>query len=163
MHTTHHPCWDAKNRFGLPEELPLDFAPLAHLFQSAAPVQSSPAPAPAPVTPEPAPPAVEPVPVETVEEPAQTNLLTAVEEPAPMPEPAVLHDSGNSDALSALRDLMKQNGVFDHEIQAAVAAKGYFPEKTPLENLPADFIRGVLIGAWPQVHGWIKENKPLPF
>lgn len=32
MYTTHHPCWDAKNRFGLDEELPMEFAPLATLF-----------------------------------------------------------------------------------------------------------------------------------
>jgi hypothetical protein len=33
MYTTHHPCWDAKNRFGLPEELDLDFGGIAHIFE----------------------------------------------------------------------------------------------------------------------------------
>ena len=32
MYTSHHPCWDAKNRQDLPEELPLDFKTIAHLF-----------------------------------------------------------------------------------------------------------------------------------
>ena len=32
MFTCHHPCWDAKNRQDLPEELPLDFKVIAHLF-----------------------------------------------------------------------------------------------------------------------------------
>lgn len=32
MYTTHNPCWDAKNRFNLPDELDLDFASIAHLF-----------------------------------------------------------------------------------------------------------------------------------
>ena len=32
MYTTHNPCWDAKNRFDLPDELDLDFAAIAHLF-----------------------------------------------------------------------------------------------------------------------------------
>ena len=32
MHTSHHPCWDAKNRHGLPDVLDLDFAQLAHVF-----------------------------------------------------------------------------------------------------------------------------------
>ena len=32
MYTTHNPCWDAKNRFNLPEELELSFASIAHLF-----------------------------------------------------------------------------------------------------------------------------------
>ena len=65
--------------------------------------------------------------------------------------------------MAALRDLMKANGVEDFQVQAAFAARGYFPEETPLENLPADFINGVLVGAWKQVYGWIQANQPLPF
>lgn len=34
MYTTHNPCWDAKNRFNLPDELDLDFKAIAHLFTS---------------------------------------------------------------------------------------------------------------------------------
>ena len=34
MYTTHHPCWDAKNRDDLPEELPLDYSAIAHLFNN---------------------------------------------------------------------------------------------------------------------------------
>lgn len=33
VYTSHHPCWDAKNRHSLPEELDLDFANIAHLFK----------------------------------------------------------------------------------------------------------------------------------
>ena len=33
MFTTHHPCWDAKNRHGLPEEMELSFAGIAHIFR----------------------------------------------------------------------------------------------------------------------------------
>lgn len=32
MYTQHHPCWDAKNRFGLAEELPFDYKKIAHIF-----------------------------------------------------------------------------------------------------------------------------------
>ena len=45
MYTTHHPCWDAKNRHGLDGELNLDYSQIAHLFSAAAP-----APAPTTVT-----------------------------------------------------------------------------------------------------------------
>ena len=34
MYTTHTPFWDAKNRFGLPDELPLDFKEIAHIIQT---------------------------------------------------------------------------------------------------------------------------------
>lgn len=33
MYTSHHPCWDAKNRHGLPAEMDMDFAGIAHLFK----------------------------------------------------------------------------------------------------------------------------------
>ena len=32
MHTSFHPCWDAKNRYGLPEKLDLDFSKIAHII-----------------------------------------------------------------------------------------------------------------------------------
>ena len=32
MYTSHNPCWDAKNRFGLKEELDLDIKEISHLF-----------------------------------------------------------------------------------------------------------------------------------
>ena len=33
MFTSHHPCWDAKNRHGLPEELDLSYASIAPIFR----------------------------------------------------------------------------------------------------------------------------------
>lgn len=33
MYTTHHPCWDAKNRYGLPESCEMDFKNIEHLFK----------------------------------------------------------------------------------------------------------------------------------
>jgi len=45
MYTTHHPCWDAKNRFDLPEKMPFEFEQVAHCFLSEAPAaQSAPEP-----------------------------------------------------------------------------------------------------------------------
>ena len=34
IYTAHHPCWDAKNRHGLPEEMSMDFDNIAHLFKT---------------------------------------------------------------------------------------------------------------------------------
>ena len=36
IYTSHHPCWDAKNRHGLPAELDLSFEGIAHIFNTAA-------------------------------------------------------------------------------------------------------------------------------
>ena len=40
IHTTHHPCWDAKNRHGLPDEIDLDYGSIAHLYDADAPAAS---------------------------------------------------------------------------------------------------------------------------
>lgn len=32
MYSTHHPCWDAKNRFDLPDSMEMDFDCIAHIF-----------------------------------------------------------------------------------------------------------------------------------
>ena len=158
IYTSHHPCWDAKNRLGLPEELPLDFSALAqYIGPGAAPS--------APVTPPPAPSAPPPPPPAQASTP-DPDPAPAPPPPPPAPDPAPQEDAklqDNAEALKALRDLMKANGVLDYQVQAAFAARGYFPEQTPLENLPADFIQGVLVGAWAQVYSWIKANDPLPF
>lgn len=147
MYTSHHPCWDAKNRLGLPEELPLDFSALAQYIK--------PAPAPAPPLP----------PVSSPPDPPDPLPAPPPDpDPAPVPPPQEApKPQDNADALKALRDLMNANGVLDFQVQAAFAARGYFPEQTPLENLPGDFIQGVLVAAWEQVYGWIKAHDPLPF
>lgn len=41
MYTSHHPCWDAKNRFNLPEELDMDFSSIKHLFADAKPEKAA--------------------------------------------------------------------------------------------------------------------------
>ena len=41
MYTTHNPCWDAKNRFDLPDELDLEFTSIAHLFSEETPQKNT--------------------------------------------------------------------------------------------------------------------------
>lgn len=57
LYTTHTPFWDAKNRQGLPEELPLEYSALGPLLfpetpAPAPPEPEAPRPAPAPKRPE---------------------------------------------------------------------------------------------------------------
>lgn len=46
MYTSHHPCWDAKNRYGLPEEIPMDYEQIRTIIEPAetAARQTSPEP-----------------------------------------------------------------------------------------------------------------------
>lgn len=51
MYTQHHPCWDAKNRYGLPEEIPMEYAQIAQIYApvpQTQPAQSVPEAPPAP-------------------------------------------------------------------------------------------------------------------
>ncbi|MGX4583338.1 AAA family ATPase [Paenibacillus chitinolyticus] len=159
VYATHHPAWDAKNRHGLPDEFPLDFSYLAHIFYptapGASPVQSGPAAnpdprqlAPAPIEPPvnaPATPPQQPIPASTADSPGNVPQL-------------------NPNIPQSLRDLMLQNQVSEMDIQIAVSNKGYYTMDTPITNYDPNFINGVLIAAWPQVFTEIQEFKNnLPF
>ena len=66
----------------------------------------------------------------------------------------------------ALRDLMYVNLVSEEELMEAVYSRGIFPKGTPFVNLPNDYIRDVLIAAWPQVLAIIKKmrsEREIPF
>lgn len=152
LYTAHHPCWDAKNRFGLPEEVPFDYAAIAACVpgDAAAAVQPS-APKPAPEADIlPAPPAASPA--------AQA---------APRPVPPM--ESTRKDVLlelgvpEKLATLMHANSVSCEELQGVVGKRGYFLEDMPIKDYPADFVEGCLIGAWPQVYQMVLDNRDIPF
>ena len=169
LYTQHHPAWDAKNRHGLPEEMPFDYAGIAHIFNQA---QPQPTPQPQQTAPEPTPqvtaqeqtPTAEPGPQaqpqaqETPQQPSQAP--ESLTQPAPERQP---YQEPNLALPQALRDLMIQNQVTELEVQKAVAQKGYYPEDTPVIMYDPGFIDGVLIGAWDQVFSMIKDNRILPF
>ncbi len=164
MYTAHHPCWDAKNRFGLPEKLPLDFSAVANcfLYDEAGPVapvaEQVPAPSNPPqsqasVDPQPLPPAQEAAPATPTQgsgSASQMESTTSNSHSEPVPY---------SGLPQALADLMQQNHVTEAEIQTVVAQRGYYPANTPIKNYDPDFIAGVLVGAWDQVYQMIKESK----
>ena len=146
MYTAHHPCWDAKNRFGLAPELPFDFAQIASVIGEV-PSISEPAPQnePKPVNS----PANPPQEVEGISAPAQDDGLVP-DIPDGIPQ--------------ALADLMRANHVTATDIQTAVSAKGYFPLGMEITDYPKDFIDGCLIGAWDQLYQVIlQERKNIPF
>ena len=144
MYTTHHPCWDAKNRFDLPEELPFDFSAIAHVIVDRKEGTAAPEPL---------------APVEQVPEVRPEPPMPQPESPAP--EPAA--EKNLPPHLAKLYALMQERGVEPEEVQAVVGQRGYFPPDMPISDYPEDFVSGVLIGAWDQVYSMIAETHPLPF
>ena len=165
MFTSHHPCWDAKNRQGMPPEVPFDYNSIAQFFnaQTAPPIQQT-QPVQQPVQQQAPPQQQSAAPVPTPAPTAQT---------APPPASDVLDMSGFVDIPiepkipenlpQSLKDLMKNNSVSEEEIRFVVSQKGYFPEDTPITNYPPEFINGCLVAAWGAVFGMIQENRKVPF
>lgn len=148
VYATHHPAWDAKNRHGLPDEFPLDYGQIAHIFAGTVP--SAPVMNAAPATP----------PSQPTPPPAQA---TAPEQPKQQ-TPATPASELNPNIPRSLRDLMVAHQVTESDIQIVVSQKGYYPMNTPIENYDAGFIEGVLVVAWQQVFGMIQEmRKSIPF
>ncbi|MCI8823424.1 MAG: AAA family ATPase [Lachnospiraceae bacterium] len=159
MYTSHHPCWDAKNRYELPEELPFDYREIASIIEPAA-GQKTPAQTPPPVAENPGTEASSAPEQPAVNPPAQEQK--APEPERNVPDYIVLQQSKEENIPKALLDLMIAHRVTEWDVQNAVSAKGYFPSDTPIERYDKDFIMGVLIEAWPQVYEMIqKEQKEL--
>jgi hypothetical protein len=138
IRTTHHPCWDAKNRHGLPEEislLPEHTKALPDELKAIFPkVEATPPPEEPKAAPEP--------------QPQPT--------PQSQPEPQATPKNG---IPAQLLQLMETNNVTELEIRKAVAARGYYPEETPITNYEDQFVNGVLVGAWNKVYNAIQKMK----
>lgn len=168
MYTTHHPCWDAKNRYGLAEELPFEFEAIAALFGGSAPASaqalhvSAPVPKESPIldaataAPIPEPPAAQPQPA------AQTALPGS---PQYQEESRIQQQKLMANGVpEQLAQLMAANHISEQQVQNVVGnVRGYFPADMPIKDYPADFLQGVLIGAWPQVLDMITQCDDVPF
>lgn len=164
MYTTHHSCWDAKNRYSLPDEIPMDYEEIRSIIETQ--IQLSQIPAPqeekrkAPTinqnTPDPS-----PADKSSSEPEKKTETAPPVDgqpEPVNGMEPPTVDER----IPKKLRDLMIANQVDEWDIQAACEAKGYIPAGTPLyryDEVNPGFIEGCLVGAWGQVYSEIKGMK----
>lgn len=155
MYTTHNPVWDAKNRFNLPEELPLDYEGIRAVFERHTPTQVAPAAVP---DFEHAEPAANELPQDDLPDVPFTGPETgpALTEPKPEAEwteeeKASVQPVSLADKFPDLAQLMEASGVQYSEVQAAVSSRGYFPGDMPIELYPADFVKGCLVAAWDSV------------
>ncbi|MFW6678822.1 ATP-binding protein [Lacrimispora sp. AGF001] len=161
MYTTHHSCWDAKNRYGLPDEVPFEYDSIRHIIESS--VVGNPISEEKKTTP----PVTQPKQEDSgsinqsrEESPKEEKAAPPVDTKSePMNPPEVKVDER---IPKALRDLMIRNGVDEWDIQNAVAAKGYLTADIPVwkyEEVNPGFTDGVLVAAWDQVYAEIKEMK----
>lgn len=175
MYTSHHPCWDAKNRYSLPEEMPFDYSGIAGII--GAPVATGDAGASGakgqeeasytdrfmdiPEEHDSAPPASA---ADTAQEQVGTAGGTAQMEGGR--QASLVWESDPDKVPQNLKDLMMADGVCEWDIQNVVGARGYYPADVPIQGYDPGFVQGVLVGAWAKVHAMIKEMKAsgeIPF
>lgn len=123
MYTTHNPAWDAKNRWGLADELPFDYSQIAQVFlENSQPSQPEPP-----------------------KESAQQNEF--MNPPEPQPDFTREQEEVNPALPADVADLMKLNKVTSEEIMQVIYVGGFMPQNTPVENIPSD-LWGHLVTNW---------------
>lgn len=138
----HNAVWDAKNRHGLPSELPMEWEKISHIFP---PYGAATPPQTASQT---TPPSAAPVPV------AEAPVAT----PAPVTAP-VANDTNDwaqtTAAHKQLADLMESAGITVEQIVEFVEnhpkAGSIFPKGTEIANYSEKFVSGFLIKNWNQI------------
>ena len=154
MYANHNACWDAKNRFGLPDEMPFEYGQIAGIFGQDAPAgipEKKPEPAKAEVT------MGGKVPEISAKKPKKAE--------AERPESMRSDDPEKDQLLEKLWALMKRDGVEEPMVlQAVVAEKEYYDLAVPIRDYDRDFISDVLIEAWDQVNSLCQTKiHDLPF
>ena len=172
MYTEHNPAWDAKNRHGLPSELPLDYSSIAHIFkteekeevkktiqtefkdekkeqlQFEQPKYNGDLEAPK----------IE----KTQEEKIMDNFGDIVKEVENTPVEDLVNPFKSKPEYipPALWDLMLQDNVTEEDIQLVTESKGYFPKGTPMSVYNEQgYLTGYIIPKWEGLKQLLKQLK----
>lgn len=172
MYTEHNPAWDAKNRHGLPSELPLEYNSIAHIFkteekeevkktvqtefkdekkeqlQFEQPKYNGDLEAPK----------IE----KTQEEKIKDNFGDIVKEIENTPvEDLVDPFIAKPDYIpQPLWDLMQQDNITEEDIKLVTESKGYFPKGTPMSVYNEQgYLTGYIIPKWEGLKQLLKQIK----
>ena len=172
MYTEHNPAWDAKNRHGLPSELPLDYNSIAHIFkteekeevkktvqtefkdekkeqlQFEQPKYNGDLEAPK----------IE----KTQEEKIMDNFGDIVKEVDNTPVEELIDPfiSKPDYIPQPLWDLMQQDNITEDDIKLVTESKGYFPKGTPMSVYNEQgYLTGYIIPKWEGLKQLLKQIK----
>lgn len=134
MYTTHHPCWDAKNRDNLPEEMEFNYQRIAHLFEKKETQPST-----------------------------DQNIIDTMNTSQISAEQTEIKNTGTcaidftvaeyQTLPDELVQLMKESCISEAKVREAVSKRGICPIDMPLGNYPMEFFKQELIPNW---HLWVK-------
>lgn len=162
IYTQHHPAWDAKNRHGLPEEIPLDFGAIAHIF-NVSPVAQPQAPLSNMETPQQ--PTSMPVP-NNQPQPVQTQPTPPAEPVQQAPQVPTQKTTYPPSLPKSLIDLMEPENVTPQELQQVAFIRGHFPLGTDVEVFPADYWQMIVANWLPTlevIKTQVRQNPDIPF
>ncbi len=132
IYTSHHPCWDAKNRHGLPNEIPMDYSAIAHCIPDGVAVPSQ-----APV-------------------PQASATMSQASPSGPSVSPSA------DGVPSRVKSLMDASGITEDELRGVWSVKGYFPKDTSWEVLEDEgFVDGWIIPNWEQIVNTVNKSLPF--
>lgn len=156
MYTTKTAWWDAKNRFGMPDKLPLTWESLAPIFGSA-PVAET------------APPVNVPPAQQVIEKAQQAGITVQPVKDGVTDVPNAFGDFVDITPTSqpyqrvqgipdALADLMQQHNVTAEQIEyVSIDVRHYMANGMKIQQFPTDYLM-YLTTIWDQVVQLIKEN-----
>ena len=160
IHTSHRVSWDAKNRFGLPDEMPMDDASIQKIASlmigNTQTVERKPA-------------------VAQKKEPPKSKSMSKIDEhiahmdeDLKQLEPATdkpVQDSVQDDPrdsyperMHALADLMRADSISDEDLRRAMAAKGYVMLSTPVASYQQRLVDGV-VASWSNFVKFVCEQR----
>jgi hypothetical protein len=142
MYMTHHVCWDAKNRFGLPEEADFSYEVIRGVVEGCGGGDG----------PHPSRPAADPP------SPEGEGMRKA-----PSQEEGGGEDPAFRGIPEVLARMMKEAQVTPDEVKAVIAQKGIYPINTSWRTICENeqFMKGWLLHpqVWPQVVNAVKGNR----
>lgn len=148
IRTTHHPCWDAKNRFGLPDEMPLNDESIEKITSYMYVTDMAQEQVPEPTPEAAAAPTAKPSRIIDLKK----IDIEKVKNESPKADPRDNYPA----EYKPLVDLMRADGITDEMLRNAVGAKGYRPQECPVEQYPADFVQW-LTSVWSSFVTFAKE------
>lgn len=145
MYTTHNPCWDAKNRYGLEDCLPFEYSAIKKVIEGGAEQKPVKEKAPDPESPK----------EKKAAKKSEKEAPKEEKKEAPVEVPPVISDD-DSELIKKLKALMIKDAVSEDRLIFAAAMKGHCFTGQKLTDLDPEFIENGLINKWA---GFVKFAK----
>lgn len=131
MYASHTPFADAKNRFGLPDQMPFDYTEIEKI-----------------------------IPRREETKKIEDDKPPVKKQSRKKSEPRT-KDKEKEKAVSALRLLMADSDISEERVRDAVTLAGKYPKGTKIEDYDLSFIQDELIAKWEKFSQFVNENIPF--